>query len=78
MVNSIFKGQELQDYIIRFTVTLNPNKKGAFSLQWPKYTVENPRQLVFRDGLVRQAIGEDTYRKEQMDYFAELNLDVPL
>ncbi|XP_006455190.1 hypothetical protein AGABI2DRAFT_145418 [Agaricus bisporus var. bisporus H97] len=78
MINSFFLGQELQDYIIRFAVTLDPNSKGQLDFKWPKYTTQDPKQLVFEDGLAPQVIGEDTYRKEQMDYLMQLTLNVPM
>jgi cholinesterase len=71
-------GQELQDYIIRFAVTLNPNSEELRGFNWPKYTTQDPKELVFLDGLVPQVVGEDTYRKEQIDYWIQLTLDVPL
>ncbi|EKM78357.1 hypothetical protein AGABI1DRAFT_75927 [Agaricus bisporus var. burnettii JB137-S8] len=76
LLNSFFLGQELQDYIIRFTVTLDPNSKGLFSFKWPKYTTQDPKQLIFLDGLIPQVVGEDTYRKEAMEYLMQLTLDV--
>jgi cholinesterase len=78
LLNSFFLGQELQDYVIRFTTTLDPNSHGFLSFNWPKYTTQDPKELVFLDGLVPQVVGEDTYRKEQIDYLMQLTFDVPV
>ncbi|XP_006455188.1 hypothetical protein AGABI2DRAFT_121127 [Agaricus bisporus var. bisporus H97] len=78
LLNSFLLGQELQDYIIRFTVTLDPNSKGLFGFKWPKYTTQDPKQLVFLDGLIPQVVGEDIYRKEEMELLMQLTLDVPV
>lgn len=78
MLNAFIIGQELRDYIIRFAVKLDPNGNGLLDFRWPKYTTENPKQLIFLDGLIPQIIGEDTYRKEQMDFLTDLTLQVPV
>jgi hypothetical protein len=78
LINSFFIGQELRDYVIRFTNKLDPNSNGLFAFRWPQYTTESPKQLIFLDGLIPQVIGEDTYRKEQMDFLNQLTLAVPV
>ncbi|KXN88427.1 Lipase 4 [Leucoagaricus sp. SymC.cos] len=77
LINSFFLGQELRDYVIRFTNNLDPNGNGLFDFQWPKYTTANPKQLVFLDGLIPLTIQDDTYRKDQMDFLTQLTLAVP-
>ncbi|KAL9714100.1 hypothetical protein Ac2012v2_002409 [Leucoagaricus gongylophorus] len=78
LLNSFFIGQELRDYVIRFTNKLDPNGGGLFDFNWPKYTTNSPKQLIFLDGLIPQVIGEDTYRQEQMNFLTELTLAVPV
>ena len=57
--------------MIRFVNKLDPNGGGLFDFDWPKYTTDNPKQLIFLDGLIPQVIGEDTYRQEQMDFLTD-------
>jgi len=57
---------------------LDPNGGGSFDFHWPEYTTENPKQLIFLDGLIPREIGEDTYRQEQMDFLNKLLLDAPI
>jgi len=64
--------------VIRFVNKLDPNGGGLFDFNWPKYTTDNPKQLIFLDGLIPQVIGEDTYRQEQMDFLTEVTLAVPV
>ncbi|KAF9453334.1 alpha/beta-hydrolase [Macrolepiota fuliginosa MF-IS2] len=78
LVNSFFLGQELQDYIIRFTVKLDPSGTGLLDFKWPKYATGNPNQLIFLDGLIPQIVGKDTYRQPQMDFLTQLTLQVPV
>ncbi|KAF5350591.1 hypothetical protein D9756_008678 [Leucocoprinus leucothites] len=78
LLNSFFIGQELRDYIINFTNKQDPNRGGLFDFKWPKYTAESPNQLIFLDGLIPQVIGQDTYRKDQMDFLTQLTLAVPV
>ncbi|KAF9439787.1 hypothetical protein P691DRAFT_784904, partial [Macrolepiota fuliginosa MF-IS2] len=78
LINSFFLGQELRDYIIRFTVKLDPSGTGLLDLEWPKYTTGNPSQLVFLDGLIPPVIGKDAYRQPQMDFLTQLTLQVPV
>ncbi|KAF9453329.1 alpha/beta-hydrolase [Macrolepiota fuliginosa MF-IS2] len=78
LINSFFLGQELQDYIIRFTVKLDPSGTGLLDFKWPKYTTGNPNQLIFLDGLIPQVVGKDTYRQPQMDFLTQLSLQVPI
>ncbi|KAF9450184.1 carotenoid ester lipase [Macrolepiota fuliginosa MF-IS2] len=78
LVDSFFLGQELRDYIIRFTVKLDPSGTGFFDFKWPKYTTGNPNQLIFLDGLVPQIVRKDTYRQPQMDFLTQLGLQAPV
>jgi len=78
LLDAFFVGQELRDYVIHFVNKLDPNGGGLFDFNWPEYTTDNPKQLIFLDGLIPQVIGEDTYRQEPMDYFNKLLLNVPI
>ncbi len=72
---NVYGGGDMADYLIRFASTLNPNGDGAFP--WPAYTAESPQLLVFQDGAVPLAVGEDTYRAAQMEYLQELSAKYP-
>jgi len=73
---NIFGGGELTDYLINFVVDLDPNGSGQH--QWPKYTASNPQVLTFLDGDEPVTITQDTYRQEEIDFVAEMNLAYPL
>ncbi|KAF9028912.1 carotenoid ester lipase precursor [Hymenopellis radicata] len=69
-------GSDMQDYIIRFVATLNPN--GNTGITWPKYTKESPKMLSFNDGLFPLTVTEDTYREDQMNTLNEILLANPI
>lgn len=66
----------MDDYLIRFAVTLDPNSKTG--LQWPKYTVSSPKLFTFYDGLIPVGITDDTYRKEAMAFLTNVTLAHPI
>lgn len=66
----------MQDYLIRFVTTLNPN--GNTGITWPKYTNASPRMLSFNDGLFPLTVTEDTYRKEGMEALNDIFLANPI
>lgn len=78
LLNSFFLGQELQEYLIRFTNKLDPNSNSLLSFNWPQYDLTNKRVLVFRDGLIPQAIGKDDHREDAMDALNAITLTNPV
>ncbi|PIL34439.1 hypothetical protein GSI_03215 [Ganoderma sinense ZZ0214-1] len=68
-------GGHLQDYLIRFAATLDPNGDGAF--EWPRYTDVAPRLLTLNDAEPKLEITRDDYRKEAMGYLTRLSLAYP-
>lgn len=73
---NVYGGGDLQDYLIRFAVSLNPN--GKTGLQWPKYATQSPVLLTFLDGLVPLTLTQDTYRREAMEFLTNVLLENPL
>nr|VWO96912.1 Carboxylic ester hydrolase (EC [Ganoderma boninense] len=69
-------GGHLQDYLIRFAATLNPNGDGAF--EWPRYTALAPRLLRLNDAEPKLETTRDDFRKEAMEYLTQLSLAHPL
>lgn len=78
LLNSFFLGGELLDYVIRFTVNLDPNVGAGKGINWPKYDTTGRNLLTFLDGLIPQTITKDTYRKEGFDYLTSLSLQYAL
>lgn len=76
LLNSFFLGQEMQDYLIRFTTTLDPNSPSGFN--WPQYDLTNKKILIFRDGLIPLAIGKDDHREDAMDALNAITLVNPV
>ncbi|KAF8645414.1 hypothetical protein AX16_007829 [Volvariella volvacea WC 439] len=72
---NVFGGGELQDYLIRFAVNLDPNGPG--SPTWPRYTNASPRIMTFLDGPSPYTISKDNYRKEALEFLSDLTLEVP-
>ncbi|EJF57054.1 carotenoid ester lipase [Dichomitus squalens LYAD-421 SS1] len=72
----IFGGGPMQDYLIRFAATLNPNGNGAFT--WPRYTNSSPALLTFNDAVPQLNITLDTFRAVQMEYLNKLSLADPI
>lgn len=56
----------MTDYLVNFVNHLDPN--GPTTLDWPKYHPSSAEMLEFLDGEIPQAITQDMYRKEAMDY----------
>ena len=69
---------ELTDYIIRFTTNLDPNVGAGNGATWPKYDTTSRSVMTFLDGLIPQAITQDTYRKDGMAYLTNLSLSYAL
>ncbi|KAM5545368.1 hypothetical protein V8D89_000981 [Ganoderma adspersum] len=73
----IYGGGPLQDYLVRFAATLDPNGKGAPAI-WPRYTKASPKMLTFNDGEPSLNVTLDTFRDVQMKYLTKLSLADPI
>ncbi|KAF8836216.1 alpha/beta-hydrolase [Paxillus ammoniavirescens] len=73
---NVFGGEDMTSYLVRFASTLDPN--GGTDLYWPQYTTAEPNMLEFLDGLIPQALTEDTYRVEAMAFLTNVTLAYPL
>ncbi|KAI0030226.1 carotenoid ester lipase precursor [Vararia minispora EC-137] len=71
---------DMTDYLIRFATTLDPNgaNTNATEIYWPRYTLETRRMLMFLDGNISLAIGDDTFREEAIGTMIEFALAHPL
>ena len=72
----IYGSGPLQDYLIRFAATLDPNGDGAAT--WPRYTDACPQMLTFNDVEPTINLTLDTFRAEQMAYLTKLSLADPV
>ena len=66
----------LQDYLIRFAATLNPNGDGA--VEWPRYTNAAPNLLTLNNGDPAVNITKDDFRAEAMAYLTRLSVTDPM
>ncbi|KAM5543204.1 hypothetical protein V8D89_003078 [Ganoderma adspersum] len=66
----------LQDYLIRFAATLDPNGDGA--VEWPQYTNEAPNLLTLNSGDPAVNITKDDFRAEAMAYLTGLSVADPM
>ncbi|KIJ12396.1 hypothetical protein PAXINDRAFT_14722 [Paxillus involutus ATCC 200175] len=73
---NVYGGQDMASYLVRFVSNLDPN--GGTDLYWPQYTTAEPNMLEFLDGLIPQALTEDTYRVEAMEFLTNVTLTYPL
>lgn len=60
--------------IINFVNHLDPN--GASGGQWPKYSLSNPKNIVFGPGTI--SVQDDTYRKKAMSVLNAVMLRHPI
>jgi len=74
----VYGGGEMEDYLIRFAATLNPNSGDLLTFQWPKYDLKNRKLLTFQDGLIPLAITPDTYRQDAMNLLTQITLANPV
>ncbi|PPQ91357.1 hypothetical protein CVT25_004124 [Psilocybe cyanescens] len=77
LVNS-YGGGEMQDQVIRFANTLNPNGQGLVDFQWPRYTLQSRQTLTYLDGFIPLAISQDTYRQDAMNYLTSITVVNPV
>jgi carboxylesterase type B len=79
LVNSFFLGQDMQEYLIRFTTNLNPNSNSLFSYQWPKYDLSSKRLLVFQDNILAPlTTTKDDHREAAMNALIQITLTNPV
>ena len=69
-----FQGEDVQDYLIRFVNTMDPNE--ANSEAWPKYRKSHPNLLQLGDD--SKVVVQDTYRKEAIEKLIEVSLAYPM
>jgi carboxylesterase type B len=59
--------------LVNFVNHLNPNGKSGN--QWPKYSLQNPKNFVFGPGTT--SVQDDTYRKKAMSVLNSVALQHP-
>ena len=73
---NVFGGGVMADYFIRFINTLDPNGSSSprAQVEWPRYDPERPRLLTFLPERKEPSVivTEDDFRKEPMEFFAEM------
>ena len=62
----------MTDALIRFAATLSPGDA------WPRFESTTRAQVVFQDGVVPEAVSNDTYRLEGIALLTELMLENPI
>jgi acetylcholinesterase len=71
---NVFGGGVMTDYFIRFINTLDPNGSPSprAQVEWPRYDPERPQLLTFLPEHKKPSVvvTDDSFRKEQMDFFA--------
>ena len=68
---------ELTDYVIYFTRNLDPN--GKSQRNWPKYDLQDPKALVFKDDILfRVVVEDDNYRADALNFVANMSLLHPI
>jgi len=83
LVQNISGHAELQDYLINFVNSLDPNKKVDASLQdpriinWPQYDDKTVPLLTILDGAVPLNITRDDYREDAINFMTEVSLEMP-
>ncbi len=66
----------MTNFLVRFVNTLDPN--GGPEVHWPVYTAVTPQLLAFMEGKTPLSVIPDTFRKEAMEFVANLSLAEPL
>lgn len=69
-------GTELQDYIINFAHTLDPN--GPTVPEWRRYTATEPTLLTLLDGTPAIGVIDDTYRAAAIEGVTAIGLKYPI
>ncbi|KAF8838648.1 alpha/beta-hydrolase [Paxillus ammoniavirescens] len=73
---NVYGGHDMASYLVRFVSNLDPN--GGTDLYWPEYTTADPNMLEFLDGLISQALTQDTYRVEAIAFLTNVSLAYPV
>ncbi|KAH7890870.1 Alpha/Beta hydrolase protein [Phlebopus sp. FC_14] len=73
---NVFGPGDMTDYLVRFVANLDPN--GNTGIQWPKWYNDTPNALTFLDGNVPQAIEQDTYREDGINYLMTFFREHPI
>jgi len=73
---NVYGGHDMASYLVRFVSNLDPN--GGTDLYWPQYTTADPNMLAFLDGLIPQALTQDTYRVEAIAFVMNVSLAYPV
>ncbi|KAF9233244.1 Alpha/Beta hydrolase protein, partial [Melanogaster broomeanus] len=74
-IPNVYGGEDMASYLVRFVANLDPN--GGSDLYWPQYTTAEPNMLEFLDGVIPQALTQDTYRAEAIEYLTNVTLVYP-
>ena len=73
---NVFGGGVMVDYFIRFINTLDPNGSSdpRAQVEWPRYDPERPQLLTFLPEHEKPSVvlTDDSFRKEQMEWLAEM------
>lgn len=71
---------DLMNSIIWFTNNLDPNgKTSPPGVIWPQWNPQNPKALIFQDGLLfPQIVGDDDYRTPALEYMRNISLINPI
>ncbi|KAF9230427.1 Alpha/Beta hydrolase protein [Melanogaster broomeanus] len=72
---NVYGGEDMASYLVRFVTSLDPN--GDSDLYWPQYTTAEPNMLEFLEGEIPQALTQDTYRAEAIEYLTNVTLVYP-
>ncbi len=72
----LFVPNEVTDFVIQFTATLDPNGIPNQAIQWPKYDSRRRQILTLVDGGLE--LGNDTLRLGAMAGLTALTLAYPL
>jgi len=76
LIPSFHTGGDLQDYVIAFSVTLDPNSAG-YKPSWPKWKPRHPTLLAFLNTTTRE-ITSDTYRQHPIEILKDLSERYPV
>ena len=70
---------ELMNNIIWFTNNLDPNGETGHGVVWPQWDPEDPKALIFQDGLLfPRLIGDDNYRTDALEFMRNMSLLYPI
>ena len=70
----VYEGSPLATALINFINHHDPN--GASGTDWPKYSLDNPKNFVFGPG--NTSVQDDTYRQEGISVLTAVLLQHPI